>query len=159
CTDGSQMNIAVRPRQLRTSAIEIRLGELADIPALIEVLGQFFHETTWAKRGLTFDAEKVEKALQFCAVHKTQPYLIARSGDEIVGLISWHYWSDFCEPIAVMDETWLRADYRRTDLGRKLVALAIYMAKGDGARLMNFPLCSGLDETRTYVNMLRKFGC
>jgi hypothetical protein len=154
------MNIALRHRQTDTSAIDIRLAVLEDIPAMVEVLGSFFHETAWGKRGITYLPEKVAKALEFVIVHKTQPYLLARDEDgEIVGVISWHYFRDFCDPIAVMDETWVRHDYRRTNLARKLTALSIYMAQGDGAHIMNFPLCSGLEETRTMVNMLRKFGC
>jgi GNAT superfamily N-acetyltransferase len=152
------MNIALRHRQTDTSAIEIRLASLDDIPAMVAALRAFFDETPWGARGVSFDAESVERFLQFSTPRGSQPYLLALDHGRIVGLISWHYYRDYTDPIAVMDETYVAPDFRRTNLARKLVALALHMANGDGARIMNFPLCSGLDATRTYVNMLRKFG-
>lgn len=153
------MNIALRQHTLDTSAIEIRLATLDDIPALMPVLEEFFHATPWSERGLTFQHDKVENALRLVIGRGVQPYLLALDRGEIVGCLSWHYWSDFCEPIAVMDETYIKPEYRRSDLARKLVRLSMFIAQGDNARVMNFPLASGLKETRTFVNMLRKFGC
>lgn len=151
------MNIALRHKRTNTSDIEIRYATAEDIPALVDVLDTFFHESQW-KAYLTYDREKVTRSLEHLIPTHRQPYLLAFEDGKIVGLISWHLYGDFTDAIAVMDETYLAPRYRTTDLGRKLVALALYLAEGEGARIFNFPLASGQKETATYVNMLKKFG-
>lgn len=152
------MNIALQHRRpTATSHIEIRLAELRDIPQVVDMLHDFFHQTPW-KECCEFERERVSEFLAFSIPKGSQPYLLAFEGERLVGLISWHLYLEACSPIAVMDETYVEPEYRPTNLGRKLVALALHMAKGDGARVMNFPLASGFRETKTFVNMLRKFG-
>ena len=100
--------------------------------------------------------------LQELIERKTTPHLVAfdmLDDERMVACISWHYDLQYTkEPIGVMDETFVLGPYRRTNLGRKMVALALHIAEGDNCRVFNFPLASGLPETKSYVNMLRKFG-
>jgi GNAT superfamily N-acetyltransferase len=153
------MNFA--PRHIRrttdTSHLELRLAEQRDIPQVVEMLHRFFNETPW-RTCLEFANERVADFLAYSIQKGSQPYLCAFDGDRLVGLISWHLYIEACSPIAVMDETYVVPEYRRTTLGRRLVAVASEWAKASGARVMNFPLASGFDETRTFVNMLQKFG-
>lgn len=153
------MNIALRHRvPIDTSHIEIRLLRQEDIPQAVELLHRFFHETPWADK-LEFSRERTAMYMTNSTTKGTQPYLLALDGDKLVGLISWHFYNEACSPIAVMDETYVLPEYRKTTLPRKLVALALYMAKGEGgAAVMNFPLASGFKETKSFVNLLRKFG-
>ena len=86
-------------------------------------------------------------------------YVIAMDGDEMVGVCSYHMFSVFSEPIAVMDETYTVSRYRRTDLGRRLIAMVIELARADGCKVINFPICSGLKEQNSLMNMVgRHFG-
>jgi GNAT superfamily N-acetyltransferase len=61
--------------------------------------------------------------------------------------------------MAVMDETYTTPEYRRTDLGRRLVATVIDLARGDGCKVINFPICSGMPSQNSLMNMVgRHFG-
>lgn len=157
------MNIALRHVQRRsidTSHIKIRFAEHDDVPAIAQLFGAYFHATPW-QYWLTYDEEKTIKRLHELVAGKRTPHLLAFDGHELIGLISWHYDDQYVrEPIAVMDETYVHPQYRRTNLGRKLVALALAFANEvDNAAVFNFPIASGLPEMKTLTNMLkRKFG-
>jgi len=142
-----------------TSHIEIRFAEHKDVPAIAQLFGAYFHATPW-QHWLQYDEQKTINRLHQLIDGKTQPHLLAFDGHELVGLISWHYDSAYVtRPIGVMDETYVHPQYRRTNLGRKLVALALAFAKEDDAAVMNFPIASGLPEMKTLTNMLKhKFG-
>lgn len=149
------MNIALRHKATDTSAIEIRLASVDDIPALVELYGKFFAESQWPPF-LTFDPQRAVANLHRILTYV--PHICAFDRDELVGTISYHLDRQYTDPIAVMDETYVKPAFRGSNLGRKLVALAIYLARHDGAKVFNFPLASGMKETKSYVNMLRKFG-
>jgi len=154
------MNIALRSlrRSTDTSHIEIRLATHDDVPAIAQMFGAYFHATQWAYF-LSYDEDKTIKRLHELIAGKRSPHLLAFDGHRLVGVLSWHYDNAYVrEPIGVMDETYVDPEYRHTNLGRKLVGLALHLAHGDGAPVFNFPIASGLPETRTLVNMLRKFG-
>jgi Acetyltransferase (GNAT) family len=155
------MNIAqrnVRRQSIDTSHIDIRMMEHDDVPDVVRLFDQYFHETQWT-RYLMFDPAKTKERLHQHIDGKRTPHLLARDNGHLVGLISWHYDTQYTDEIAVMDEVYCLKPYRRTDLGRKLVALALYLAKGDDAKVFNFPVASGLPETATLINMLKhKFG-
>jgi GNAT superfamily N-acetyltransferase len=88
------------------------------------------------------------------------PHVLAYDGDELVGLCSYHMYACYTDkPIAVMDETFVLPRLRRTDIGRRLVFLAIHLAKGDGCAIMNFPIASGMKAQTSLMNMVaRHFG-
>jgi len=153
------MNIALRHvrRSTDTSHIEIRRAELKHVPKLARLFGEYFYETQW-QVFLTFNEQKCIARLSQLVSQEFTPHLVALDHGEIVGVISWHYDLQYTdEPIAVMDETFVLPQYRSSDLGRKLVALALHIAAKHGAVVMNFPIASGLPSTKTLVNLLRKF--
>ena len=154
------MNIAQRgePQSTSTSHIEIRLATVEDVPELARLFGVFFNQSQW-HFFLTYDEQRAAGWLHWALSREDdqQPHLVAFDGDKLIACLSWHYYSQYTvEPVAVMDETFVLEEYRHTDLGRKLVALALYMTRGK-AGVFNFPLASGLPETKTYVNMLKKY--
>jgi N-acetylglutamate synthase-like GNAT family acetyltransferase len=154
------MNIAVRRirRSTDTSHIEIRRAELKHVPRLVRLFGEYFYETQWGMF-LTFDQDKCAARLSQLVQQEFTPHLVALDNGEIIGVISWHYDLQYTvEPIAVMDETFVLPPYRQSDLGRKLVALALHIAAKHKAPVFNFPIASGLPSTATLRNMLRKFG-
>jgi GNAT superfamily N-acetyltransferase len=152
------MNIALQHRTTSTSSIEIVLATVADVPDVARLFSMFFHESIW-HRHLTYNEEKARKRLEYMIGNGFAPHLIARHLGEPIGVISYHIDKNYTdEGIGVMNETYVVPAFRKTNLGRKLVALAIHLARGDGCTIFNFPLASGLIETRTYANMLKKFG-
>jgi len=152
------MNIALQHKRLptSTSAIDIRLATPDDVPLIMPLLEQFRIESAWSEL-VTIDYPRAEAFLRRC-IGMTHTYILAFDGDKCIGMISWHLDANMSNPIAVIDETFMLAPYRKTNLGRKLVALALYVARCDGVKFFNFPLASGMKQTKTYVNMLRKFG-
>jgi predicted N-acetyltransferase YhbS len=154
------MNIAVRHvrRSTDTSHIEIRRAGLEHVPRLARLFGEYFYETQWGQF-LTFNEDKCIARLSQLVSQDYTPHLVALDAGEIVGVISWHYDLQYTdEPIAVMDETFVLPQYRSSDLGRKLVGIALHIAAKHKAPVFNFPIASGLPSTATLVNMLKKFG-
>lgn len=156
------MNMAVRDphtkRNTSSSHIDIRLGKAADARMIARFLGEFFAVSRWADN-LTFDAGKATNFLHQTIDSGFMVYLLAMEGEEMVGVCSYHVWDVFTDPIAVMDETYVVPKYRFTDLGRRLIATVLSLAKGDGCALMNFPICSGMAEQNSLMNMVgRHFG-
>jgi GNAT superfamily N-acetyltransferase len=129
------------------------------VPALVRLFGMYFAATRWGDF-LSYDEKRAAPRLLQLISQKYTPHLVAYDRDELVGIMSWHYDIQYTnEPIGVLDEVFVMPAYRRTDLGRKLVALALHIAAKHGAAVFNFPIASGLPETKTLANMLRhKFG-
>lgn len=158
------MNMAVtelkKPkRTVRTPHINIRLAEPADAAAVAQFLGVFFHLSQWANH-LKYDEEKARMYLAHTLSTPHAMYVIAMDKDEIVGVCSYHVFNVFTDPLAVMDETFTIPKYRCTDLGRRLVGTVLELAKkADGCGVMNFPICSGMKEQNSLMNMVsRHFG-
>jgi GNAT superfamily N-acetyltransferase len=154
-----QMNMAARSLKSTTPHIELRLATKEDVVRIVPFLAYFFAQSRWAEN-LAFHSEKARDYLEYAIPPGYAVYIIALDGDEVVGVISYHTFKVFTDPMAVMDETYVLPRLRRTDLGRRLVYLALHLAKGDGCKVMNFPVASGMYEQRSLINMLvRHFGC
>jgi GNAT superfamily N-acetyltransferase len=158
------MNINTRPSELRarrrtsTPHIELRLARKEDAVKIAPFLGAFFARSRWSET-LTFHEGKALDYLERVIGSGYAPYVLALDGDELVGVCSYHTYDVFTDPIAVMDETYALPRYRRTDLGRRLVGLAIEMARAEGCKAINFPIASGMPEQNSLMNMVgRHFG-
>jgi GNAT superfamily N-acetyltransferase len=136
----------------------VRLARTEDAPRIAPFLGAFFARSRWAET-LTYHEGKALAYLQRVIGSGYAPYVIALDGDELVGVCSYHTYDVFTDPIAVMDETYVVPRYRFTDLGRRLVGLAIELARGEGCKAINFPIASGMPEQNSLMNMVgRHFG-
>jgi len=151
--------LAKPKRTVRTPHINIRLAEAPDAAPLARFLGTFFARSEWASC-LEYHEGKSRLYLEHALNTKFAMYVIALDGDEIVGVCSYHVFDVFTDPLAVMDETYTTEKYQRTDLGRRLVAMVLELAKTvDGCKVMNFPICSGMKEQNSLMNMVgRHFG-
>jgi GNAT superfamily N-acetyltransferase len=145
-------------RKTTTPHIELRMAEVGDVDKVVAFLGIFFARSRWADT-LTFNAEKATRYLTGAIGSGYAPYVTAWDGDELVGLCSYHTFDVLTDPIAVMDETYVVPRYHRTDLGRRLIAMVLALAKAEGCKLMNFPIASGMPEQNSLMNMVgRHFG-
>ena len=156
------MNMHVTParkkRSVRTPHIELRPAGKEDAAEIAAFLGRFFERSCWSQH-LTYSEDRARAYLEFALGTNYAIYVIARDAGELAGLCSYHTFGVFTEPMAVMDETYTDPKYRFTDLGRRLVAMAIEMARADGCKVMNFPICSGLPSQNSLMNMVgRHFG-
>ena len=145
-------------RTVHTPHIEIRLAVKEDAAMIAEFLGAFFYRSCWAEH-LEYHQKKAEIYLSHALGSQYAVYVLAMDKDRMVGVCSYHIFNVFTDPMAVMDETYTSPEFRRTDLGRRLVAVAIDLARGDGCKLMNFPICSGMVAQNSLMNMVgRHFG-
>jgi len=145
-------------RTVRTPHIEVRLGRTEDAPKVVDLIEGFFHRTTWA-HVINFNRDGAMRWLNYAIGSGYAPHALAFDGDELVGMSSYHVFSTYTDPIAVMDETYVLPRLKRTDLGRRLIAMIIELAKADGCVVMNFPIASGLPEQNSLMNMVgRHFG-
>lgn len=154
------MNVAVtelkKPkRTVRTPHIEIRMAEAKDAAMIAAFLGSFFKLSIWSEF-LAYHEERTRKYLEVAVGTEFAMYVVAMDGEEMVGVCSYHIFSVYTEPIAVMDETYTIPRFRRTDLGRRLVGLVIELARRGGCKVINFPICSGLKEQNSLMNMIGK---
>jgi GNAT superfamily N-acetyltransferase len=109
---------------------------------------------------MTFNRPGALAYLNYAIPNNYAPHVLAFDKDALVGLCSYHLYTAYTDkPIAVMDETFVIPELRRSDLGRRLVALAITLARADGCAIMNFPIASGLPAQNSLMNMVgRHFG-
>jgi GNAT superfamily N-acetyltransferase len=136
----------------------VRLANKDDADMIAEYLGVFFKQSYWAN-DLEYHQQKAATYLSHALGSQFAVYVLAMDGDKMVGVCSYHVFDVFTDPMAVMDETYASPEYHFTDLGRRLVATALHLANGDGCKLMNFPICSGMHAQNSLMNMLgRHFG-
>jgi len=157
------MNMAItelkKPkRTVRTPHIKLRMADAADAGMIARFLSEFFEVSNWSQY-LKYHEDRTRDYLHDAVGTQFAMYVVAMDGDEMVGVCSYHVFGIFSEPMAVMDETYTLPKYRRTDLGRRLVAMVIELARNDGCKVMNFPICSGMKEQNSLMNMIgRHFG-
>ncbi|UQD96106.1 GNAT family N-acetyltransferase [Bradyrhizobium japonicum] len=153
------MNIAARALKTSTPHIELRLAKKDDVATVVPFLAMFFARSRWAEN-LAFDSLRAESYLSRAIPSGYAIYILALDGERLVGLCSYHMYNVFTDPVGVMDETYVVPELRRSDLGCRLVHLALHLAKGEGCKVMNFPVASGMYEQRSLINMLvKRFGC
>lgn len=142
----------------RTPHIEVRLATIDDAPSVLDFIEMFFHATPWSS-AMKFNRKSAGEFLPRAIGSGYAPHAVAFDGDEMVGMCSYHIYAVYTDPIAVMDECYVLPRLRMTDLGRRLVGLAIDLARADGARVMNFPIASQLPAQNGLMNMVgRHFG-
>jgi GNAT superfamily N-acetyltransferase len=109
---------------------------------------------------MKFNRNSALSYLSWAIPNNYAPHALAYDGRELVGLCSYHLYTTYTDkPIAVMDETFVLPRLKRSDLGRRLVGLAIELARADGCAIMNFPIASGLPAQNSLMNMVgRHFG-
>jgi len=155
------MNIATQELHLKrrrtiTSHIELKLAIPEEAGQVADFLSQFFEQSDWAD-DLKLDWHKALHYLQRGIRSGATVYVLAKDENRcVVGVCSYHTFDVFEKPVAVMDETYVVAKYRKTDLGRRLISLILELAKAEGCAVMNLPICSGMKEQRSLMNMVEK---
>lgn len=146
-------------RRTHTPHIEVRVAAPSDVDKIIDLLDRFFGTTIWAEH-MNFNRPSALAYLTYAIPNNYAPHVLAFDQDELVGLCSYHLYTAYTDkPIAVMDETFVLPRLRRSDLGRRLVSVALDLARADGCAIMNFPIASGLPAQNSLMNMVgRHFG-
>lgn len=152
-------DVKARPRAKLPEGCEIDLATVSDVVRLAYLFKDFFGESDYAKQGITYSPNRAAGWLKRAIETGTFPHIVARMGDRIIGVISWSMDDSFCEePIAVLHTIYVRPEYRRSVIGRALLALAMDVARSEGACAFSAPITSGMKEMRGLQNMLAKAG-
>jgi GNAT superfamily N-acetyltransferase len=129
------------------------MATFEDAEKIAQFLGEFFHLSAWASC-LEYHQYKAQIYLARAIANDFVVYVLALDGKDIVGVCSYHIFDVFTNPMAVMDETYVVKRLQRTDLGRRLVGTVLALAEADGCAVMNFPICSGMKEQNSLMNMI-----
>src|SRR3954463_422918 len=148
-TDGA-VTLDTRPgRRNRTPHIELRIATVADVEEIADLLGELFRLSRWSGP-LSYDRDKAAGFLKLGIERGVEPFILAREpGGELVGAISWHLDARLTQPIGVLDEVFVIPRLMKSDLGLKLIDRMLEVAKLNGAKVFNFPICSGMPEQRS----------
>ena len=142
-----------------TPIIALRMATVADVPALLDLIDRFFHESRYAAH-LTFSREASQRYLENVIGSGMCPHIVASLGGAAIGMISYHIDRSFCvEPLAVMDEIYVIPEFAGTPVGRTLISAAMDMCRDvEHANCMHIVISSGHKRARTLVNAFKKFG-
>ncbi len=157
------MTISEAPEKTkRTTALprcEYDLATVSDVVALTYLFKDFFSESNYAQKGITFSPNKSAAWLRRAISSGLFPHVVARIDEKIIGVISWSMDDSFCEePIAILHTIYVRPEYRRSPIGRMLVSFMLDIAKHEGACSITAPISSGLQEMKSLSNLFKKAG-
>jgi L-amino acid N-acyltransferase YncA len=139
--------------------IEFRVASADDAPELAKLFETFFEEAHYQDRGIVYSLSKSEEWLRDVIGSGRVPHLVAVKDGRIIGSTSYSLDSTFCEePVAVMCTTYVLASYRRSAIGRVLIALVTDLAKNDGAAAFHAPIMSEMKEQASFINLFRHGG-
>lgn len=135
------------------------LATTADAAELATLFGAFFCESDYGPRGVVYSTRKAADWLERVIAAGSFPHIVARLDGQIVGVISWSLDDSFSErPIAVLHTIYVMPQHRRSIIGRMLVALALDIARHEGACAFSAPIASGMREARSLINLFGKAG-
>lgn len=139
--------------------LEMRLATEDDVPALVRLGREQFETSIYAEHGIEYSEAAAEKYLAMVLEHMLLPHIVACVDGEIVGGISYSYDSSFSKrPIAVMQNFFVTKKYRRTLIGRILLATACDIAKDEQACAFFAPVNNGGANIGSLENLLSKAG-
>jgi len=105
---------------------------VADIPALVELLGILFTQ----EAELTPDPEKQRRALEIILAEPARARIfVARDGDVIVAMAALHFTTSTAEggKVAWFEDCIVRPEDRRKGIGQHLLEYVIAQARAEGA--------------------------
>jgi GNAT superfamily N-acetyltransferase len=133
-------------------------ADVSDAPALAAMLERY-HAETVLKDFLEFDTDRAYATILEGVASEKRPYILAVIDGRIAGFLSFVLdYTYYARPCLVMIELYVLPEFRKSAIGRALVAIAILEGKRLGAAAFHAALASGLDETRSLFNLFSKAG-
>ncbi len=135
------------------------LATVSDAFELCCLFEEFFEQSDYGKKGIAYSRQNALGWLTRVIGNGSFPHVVARVDGKIVGVISWSMDTSFCaDPIAILHTIYVTKAHRRSIMGRMLVALAMDIAKSEGATSFSAPLASGMKEMKSLMNLFNKAG-
>ena len=148
----------VSPRS-RPEGLTFRMIEPSDIPKILKLGREFFDLSLFKHFGAEYSEANLERFLKLLESDSFCPHVIALVKDEVVGWCQFQYdISVFKRPVAVLNTLFVTKKYRRSIVGRMLLATAMEIAKDEQACAFVAPVNSGSEHIGSLSNMLVKGG-
>lgn len=155
----AESNAPVRLKRVTPDNTVFDIATEKDVVELTYLFQEFFRESDYADKGIAYSPNNAALWLRRVITSGSFPHITARCDDKIVGVISWSMDNSFCEePVAVLHTLYVKTRFRKSIIGRMLVSLALDVSKSEGACAFSAPIASGMGETKSLTNMLRKAG-
>jgi L-amino acid N-acyltransferase YncA len=138
--------------------VSFRIATPDDVPELIAVYERFYAEAVY-KDFLEFDPVRARETILNGITFDSRPHILATIDETIVGFVAFVIDHSFSvKPCAVLMELYVLPEFRRSAIGRALVALSVMEAKRKGAGAFHAPVASGMTEARSLFNLFDKAG-
>jgi L-amino acid N-acyltransferase YncA len=138
--------------------VTFRFADADDVPDVLALYIRFYDEAVY-KDFLEFDPARARDTILNGIVADTRPHIIAEVDQEIVGFLAYILDHTFSvRPCQVLMEFYVAPEFRRSAIGRALLAMAIQEGKAAGAGAFHAPVASGMREARSLFNMFDKAG-
>ena len=135
-----------------------RFADASDVPELLLRYEMFYEEAVY-KDLLDWDRHRARETILNGIVSDDRPHIVAVVDDSIVGFLAYILDHTFSvRPCMVLMEFYVVPDYRRSAIGRALLAMAIQEGKAADAGAFHAPVASGMREARSLFNMFAKAG-
>jgi L-amino acid N-acyltransferase YncA len=132
-----------------------------DIPALLDLYRDFYEESDFPARGLTYDPERMSKWIAGAIDRGDIPHILAveKHSGRLVGSICYML-NHTCttEAFAELNKFYVRQAWRRSAVGRVLATLCLEIARADGAVSFNAGIAAGTDASASLANLFIKLG-
>ena len=138
--------------------VAFRFADVNDLPDVLRLYERFYVEAVY-KDFLEWDHERARETILNGIVTDTRPHIIALVDQEIVGFLAYILDHTFSvKPCMVLMEFYVAPEFRRSAIGRALLAMAIQEGKRADAGAFHAPVASGMKAARSLFNMFDKAG-
>lgn len=138
--------------------VRFRFADASDVPELLLRYEEFYEEAIY-KDYLEWDRARARETLHHGIVTDTRPHILAQVDESIVGFLAYILDHTFSvRPCQVLMEFYVIPEYRRSAIGRALLAMAVQEGKAADAGAFHAPVASGMADVRTLFNLFDKAG-
>jgi L-amino acid N-acyltransferase YncA len=138
--------------------VTFRFADANDVPEVVALYIRFYDEAVY-KDFLEFDPARARETILGGIVTDTRPHILAEVEQEIVGFIAYILDRTFSvKPCQVLMEFYVAPEFRRSAIGRALLAMAVQEGKAADAGAFHAPVASGMAAARSLFNMFDKAG-
>jgi L-amino acid N-acyltransferase YncA len=138
--------------------VVFRFAGASDVPELLLRYEQFYEEAVY-KDFLEWDRARARDTILNGIISDNRPHILAMVEDQIAGFLAYILDHSFSvKPCLVMMECYVTPEFRRSAIGRALVAMMVQEGEAAGAGAVHAPIASGMEAARSFFNLFDKAG-
>lgn len=138
--------------------VAFRFADVNDVPEMMRLYERFYVEAVY-KDFLEWDSERARETVLHGVFTDTRPHIVAIVDETLVGFLAYIFDHSFSvRPCQVLMEFYVVPEYRRSAIGRALLAMAIQEGRHANAGAFHAPVASGMRAARSLFNLFNKAG-